>query len=77
MRVEKEPWWYDVAMLEFGPVLGSIWIFVGSFVVTSALITSDHLAIYVFGGLFFVIAGLALQFTKRTEDDDREFFGGR
>ena len=77
MSVEKAPWWYDEAMLEFGPVLGIIWMVVGSFVAASAVLEKVHVALYMFGGLSFVVAGMALQFLNRANKDDREFFGGR
>jgi membrane-associated phospholipid phosphatase len=77
VSVEKAPWWYDEAMLEFGPVLGIIWMVVGSFVAASAVLEKVHEALYMFGGLSFVVAGMALQFLNRANKDDREFFGGR
>jgi hypothetical protein len=76
VSVDKSPWWYDEAMLEFGPVLGIIWMVVGSFVAATAVLEREHVALYVFGGLSFVIAGIALQFLNRADIEDREFFGG-
>jgi hypothetical protein len=76
MRIEKAPWWYDEAMLEFGPVLGIIRMVVGSLVAASAVLQREHVTLYMFGGLSFVIAGIALQFLNRADNEDREFFGG-
>jgi hypothetical protein len=75
--VEETPRRHEKSIPWCISVLGLIWMVGGSFAVAFAGVAKHHAAIYFVGGLLFAIAGLALLFVNRAENDDREFFGGR
>ena len=67
---------YDKVVPESVSGVGIICIVVGLVFAVSAVVVNHHAAIFLLGGSFLVIVGVARQVKKLSAHTDREFFGG-